>query len=62
MHEVLWAVQILWSVLFVGSGFGKVLLVDAALYRQAPEAVAWYAAVPQDLIVFIGARERPAFP
>jgi DoxX-like family len=31
-----------------------VLLYDEALYAAAPQAVAWYAAVPQPLIVFIG--------
>lgn len=56
-NGVLWALQILWGLFFVGSGFGKVLLYDAYLYAQAPQAVAWYAAVPQPLIVFIGVCE-----
>lgn len=56
-NGVLWALQILWGFFFVGSGFGKVLLFDAALYAEAPQAVAWYAAVPQPLIVFIGVCE-----
>ena len=56
-NGVLWALQILWGFFFVGSGFGKVLLYDGALYAQAPRAVAWYAAVPQPLIVFIGVCE-----
>ncbi|WP_246001834.1 DoxX family protein [Allorhizocola rhizosphaerae] len=42
---------------FAGSGFGKVLLHDGALYAAAPRAVAWYAAVPQPLIVFVGVCE-----
>jgi hypothetical protein len=54
LNGILWALQILWGFFFVGSGFGKVLLFDAALYAQAPQAVAWYAAVPQRLIVLIG--------
>jgi hypothetical protein len=53
-NKALWALQVLWGAFFVGSGFGKVLLYDAALYAAAPRAVAWYAAVPQPLIVFIG--------
>jgi uncharacterized membrane protein YphA (DoxX/SURF4 family) len=53
----LWALQMLWGFLFAGSGFGKVLLYDGALYAAAPRAVAWYAAVPQFLIVFIGVCE-----
>lgn len=54
LNGTLWALQILWGFFFAGSGFGKVLLFDGALYAQAPQAVAWYAAVPQPLIVFIG--------
>ena len=57
LNGVLWTLQILWGFFFAGSGFGKVLLVDATLYAQAPRAVAWYAAVPQPLIVFIGVCE-----
>lgn len=56
-NGVLWALQILWGFFFAGSGFGKVLLYDGALYADAPRAVAWYAAVPQPLIVFIGVCE-----
>ncbi|MGY0235173.1 DoxX family protein [Longispora urticae] len=50
----LWVLQVLGGFFFAGSGFGKVLLYDDALYATAPRAVAWYAAVPQPLIVFIG--------
>ncbi|MFI6295318.1 DoxX family protein [Nonomuraea sp. NPDC050790] len=57
LNGALWALQILWGFFFAGSGFGKVLLYDAALYEAAPRAVAWYAAVPQSLIVFIGVAE-----
>jgi uncharacterized membrane protein YphA (DoxX/SURF4 family) len=57
LNGTLWALQILWGFFFAGSGFGKVLLYDAALYAEAPQAVAWYAAVPQPLIVFIGVCE-----
>lgn len=53
----LWALQILWGFFFAGSGFGKVLLYDSVLYAEAPRAVAWYAAVPQPLIVVIGVCE-----
>jgi uncharacterized membrane protein len=34
-----------------------VLLYDPALYAEAPRVAAWYAAVPQPLIVFIGVCE-----
>ncbi|MEZ7125324.1 DoxX family protein [Nonomuraea sp. AD125B] len=54
LNGVLWALQAVFGFFFAGSGFGKVLLYDAALYAEAPRAVAWYAAVPQSLIVFIG--------
>lgn len=54
LNGALWATQVLWGFFFAGSGFGKVLLYDGALYAQAPRAVAWYAAVSQPLIVFIG--------
>jgi hypothetical protein len=57
LNGVLWALQIVWGFFFAGSGFGKVLLFDDALYAAAPRAVAWYAAVPQPLIVFIGVVE-----
>jgi hypothetical protein len=53
----LWALQVLWGFFFAGSGFGKVLMYDGALYAEAPRAVAWYAAVSQPLIVFIGVCE-----
>jgi uncharacterized membrane protein YphA (DoxX/SURF4 family) len=57
LNRVLWTLQVLSGFFFAGSGFGKVLLYDAALYAAAPRAVAWYAAVPQPLIVFIGVCE-----
>jgi hypothetical protein len=57
LNGVLWALQIVWGFFFAGSGFGKVLLYDGALYAAAPRAVAWYAAVPQPLIVGIGVVE-----
>lgn len=57
LNGVLWSFQVLWGFFFAGSGFGKVLLYDGALYAAAPRAVAWYAAVPQPLIVFIGVCE-----
>ncbi|GAA3533181.1 hypothetical protein GCM10022419_010440 [Nonomuraea rosea] len=57
LNGALWSLQALFGFFFVGSGFGKVLLYDAALYAAAPRAVAWYAAVPQPLIVFIGVCE-----
>ncbi|MEU1391451.1 MULTISPECIES: DoxX family protein [unclassified Nonomuraea] len=54
LNGALWSLQALWGFFFAGSGFGKVLLYDDVLYAAAPRAVAWYAAVPQSLIVFIG--------
>jgi uncharacterized membrane protein YphA (DoxX/SURF4 family) len=56
-NGTLWLFQVLWGFFFAGSGFGKVLFVDDTLYAAAPRAVAWYAAVPQALIVFIGVCE-----
>lgn len=53
----LWTAQTLLGLFFAGSGFGKVLMIDDGLYAQAPNAVSWYAAVPQSLIVFIGVCE-----
>lgn len=57
LNGVLWTLQLLWGFFFAGSGFGKVLLADTALYAAAPRAVAWYAAVPQPLIICIGVCE-----
>jgi hypothetical protein len=57
LNGALWSLQALFGFFFAGSGFGKVLLYDEALYATAPRAVAWYAAVPQSLIVFIGVCE-----
>ncbi len=54
LNTTLWILQVIGGFFFAGSGFGKVLLYDNALYASAPKAVAWYAAVPQSLIVFIG--------
>jgi hypothetical protein len=57
LNGALWPLQALFGFFFAGSGFGKVLLYDGVLYAAAPRAVAWYAAVPQPLIVFIGVCE-----
>ncbi|WP_433435462.1 DoxX family protein [Nonomuraea sp. CA-141351] len=57
LNGALWPLQVLFGFFFAGSGFGKVLLYDGVLYAAAPRAVAWYAAVPQPLIVFIGVCE-----
>ncbi|MFE3449783.1 DoxX family protein [Nonomuraea sp. NPDC059194] len=57
LNSALWLFQVLWGFFFAGSGFGKVLLYDGALYAAAPRAVAWYAVVPQPLIVLIGVVE-----
>ncbi|SEH00904.1 DoxX-like family protein [Nonomuraea solani] len=57
LNGALWSLQALFGFFFAGSGFGKVLLYDGSLYAAAPQAVAWYAAVPQPLIVFIGVCE-----
>ncbi|HEY1175837.1 MAG TPA: DoxX family protein [Phytomonospora sp.] len=57
LNGFLWVAQVIGGFFFAGSGFGKVLLADDALYASAPDAVAWYAAVSQPLIVFIGVVE-----
>lgn len=56
-NGILWTGQSLLGILFAGSGFGKVLFIDDGIYAEAPDAVSWYADVPQNLIVVIGVCE-----
>jgi uncharacterized membrane protein YphA (DoxX/SURF4 family) len=53
-NALLWTAQILWGVFFAFTGFGKVLALDPAIWRQMLHQVAWFSAVPQGLFVFIG--------
>ncbi len=57
MNTALWTVQVLWSVFFSLTGFGKVLCYKPALWNQALHDVPWFSAVPQDLFIFIGVCE-----
>jgi hypothetical protein len=57
MNIALWIGQVVVGLFVAGSGFGKILLIDSALYAQAPRAVEWFAALSQPLIVFIGVIE-----
>ncbi len=57
MNPALWTMQVLWGVFFSLNGFGKILCYRQDLWNQALHQVAWFAAVPQGLFVFIGVCE-----
>jgi hypothetical protein len=56
-HALLWTLQVLWGVFFSFTGFGKVLCYDPAVWNHTLHQVAWFSAVPQGLVVFIGVCE-----
>src|ERR1700690_2409928 len=56
-NVLLWILQVLWGVFFSFTSFGKVLCYDPAGWNRTLHQVAWFSAVPQGLIVVIGARE-----
>jgi hypothetical protein len=56
-NVLLWTLQVLWGVFFSFTGFGKVLCYDPAVWNHTLHQVAWFSAVPQGLVVFIGAGE-----
>lgn len=56
-NVLLWTLQVLWGVFFSFTGFGKVLCYDPAVWNHTLHQVAWFSAVPQGLVVFIGACE-----
>lgn len=57
LNVLLWTLQVLWGVFFSFTGFGKVLCYDPAVWNHTLHQVAWFSAVPQGLVVFIGACE-----
>jgi hypothetical protein len=57
MKTALWTLQVLFGLFFSITGFGKMLCYDAAQWNEALHQVSWFAAVPQDLFVFIGVAE-----
>ena len=56
-NVLLRTLQVLWGVFFSFTGFGKVLCYDPAVWNHTLHQVAWFSAVPQGLVVFIGACE-----
>jgi hypothetical protein len=57
LNILLWILQVLWGVFFGFTGFGKVLCYDPAVWNHTLHQVAWFSALPQGLVVFIGACE-----
>ena len=57
MNIAIWTLQVLWGVFFSLTGFGKAVMINAALWNQARLEVTWFSAVPQDLFIFIGVCE-----
>jgi DoxX-like family len=57
LNVLLWTFQIVWGIFFSFTGFGKVLCFDSAVWNHMLHQVAWFAAVPQALFVFIGVVE-----
>jgi uncharacterized membrane protein YphA (DoxX/SURF4 family) len=57
MNTALWTMQVLWSVFFSITGFGKILWYKPALWNRALQEVPWPSAVPQNLSIFIGVCE-----
>lgn len=53
----LWTLQVLWSVFFSVTGFGKVMCYRPDVWNQTLHQVAWFSAVPRTLFVFIGVCE-----
>jgi uncharacterized membrane protein YphA (DoxX/SURF4 family) len=56
-NVLLWILQILWGVFFSFTGFGKILCYDPAVWDHTLHQVAWFSALPQGLVVFIGVCE-----
>ncbi len=57
MNGGLWTLQVLWGVFFSFTGFGKVLCLNQAVWKETLPRVPWFSAIPQGLFVFIGACE-----
>jgi len=54
---LVWAVQILMGVFWSVTGFGKACCFDLVVWNHMLPQVAWFAAVPRPLFVFIGVCE-----
>jgi uncharacterized membrane protein YphA (DoxX/SURF4 family) len=57
MNAALWTIQILSGVFWTVTGFGKIFWYNTTLWNQARHEVAWFSAVGQGLLIFIGACE-----
>jgi uncharacterized membrane protein YphA (DoxX/SURF4 family) len=57
MNKALWALQVLGGVFFSVTGFGKIMCYKPEVWNQTLHQVAWFSAVPQNLLVFIGVCE-----
>jgi hypothetical protein len=58
LNIALWTLQVLWGIFFSVTGFGKALCYRPDVWNQTlHQPVAWFAAVPQGLFVFIGVCE-----
>jgi hypothetical protein len=58
INALLWTAQALWGVFFSFTGFGKILCYRADVWNLTlHQPVAWFHAVPQGLMVFIGVSE-----
>jgi hypothetical protein len=57
MQTALWTTQVLWGIFFSLNGFGKICCIDQDLWNQSVRQVAWFAAIPRPLFIFIGVCE-----
>jgi len=57
MNIVLWIAQVLSGIVWSMTGLGKIMFYQADLWHQAVQQVHWFSAIPQGLMVFIGACE-----
>ena len=58
LNAALWTAQVLWGVFFCFTGFGKIMCYRPDVWNHTlHQPVAWFAAVPQSLFVFIGVCE-----
>jgi uncharacterized membrane protein YphA (DoxX/SURF4 family) len=58
LNIALWILQVLWGVFFCFTGFGKIMCYRADVWNHTlHQPVAWFSAVPQGLLVFIGVCE-----
>ena len=57
MNAVLWTTQVLLGVFWSVTGFGKACCIDLTVWNHMLTQVAWFAAVPRPLFIFIGVCE-----